>query len=166
MNKKTFIGSTFAAVAAIVAASSFISCSSDDEYYEGGNYTLANKRMTRGEITVIPTPQDSIRDDNDKDETDGDTLRSPYRTFSEVCVKCYYCGDEPWQGKDVYVSGEIYKYKESNYYVGEVTDVKIDIPVTGPNVYVNSAGEFGASINVTFTTLLGYGYMGSTYISY
>ena len=58
------------------------------------------------------------------------------------------------------------KYKESNYYVGEVTDVKIDIPVTGPNVYVNSAGEFGASINVTFTTLLGYGYMGSTYISY
>ena len=36
MNKKTFIGGTFAAVAAIVAASSFISCSSDaesDDYY-------------------------------------------------------------------------------------------------------------------------------------
>ena len=26
---------------------SVISCSSDDEYYEGGNYTLANKRVTR-----------------------------------------------------------------------------------------------------------------------
>ncbi len=47
MNKKTFIGGTFAAVAAIVAASSFISCSSDDEYYENGNYTLANQRMSR-----------------------------------------------------------------------------------------------------------------------
>ena len=60
MNKKTIIGGTFAAVAAIVAASSFISCSSDDEYYENGNYTLANKRMTRSGIEPglpsIPPP--------------------------------------------------------------------------------------------------------------
>lgn len=63
MNKKTFIGGVFAAVAAIVAASSFISCSSDDEYYENGNYTLANKRMTRSGIEgddVPVTPPDNL----------------------------------------------------------------------------------------------------------
>ncbi len=63
MNKKTFIGGTFAAVAAIVAASSFISCSSDDEYYEGGNYTLANRRMSRSSIEgddVPVTPPDHL----------------------------------------------------------------------------------------------------------
>ena len=48
--KKLIYRGILAAVAAIVAASSFISCSSDDEYYENGNYTLANKRMTRSSI--------------------------------------------------------------------------------------------------------------------
>lgn len=50
MNRKFISSGAFAAVAAIVAASSFISCSSEDEYYENGNYTLANKRMTRSSI--------------------------------------------------------------------------------------------------------------------
>ena len=60
MNRKFISGGAFAAVAAIVAASSFISCSSDDEYYENGNYTLANRRMTRsgieGGLSVVPPP--------------------------------------------------------------------------------------------------------------
>ena len=60
MNKKTFIGGTFAAVAAIVAASSFISCSSDDEYYENGNYTLANKKMTRAAEIYTSVYSDTV----------------------------------------------------------------------------------------------------------
>ena len=60
MNRKFISSGAFAAVAAIVAASSFISCSSDDEYYENGNYTLANKRMTRSTETYTPLPSDTI----------------------------------------------------------------------------------------------------------
>ena len=51
--KKLIYRGILAPVAAIVAASSFISCSSDDEYYENGNYTLANHRMSRSSETNI-----------------------------------------------------------------------------------------------------------------
>lgn len=60
MNRKFISSGAFAAVAAIVAASSFISCSSDDEYYENGNYTLANKRMTRSAETFVPVCSDTV----------------------------------------------------------------------------------------------------------
>ncbi len=60
MDRKIISGGAFAAVAAIVAASSFISCSSDDDYYENGNYTLANKRMTRSAETFVPVCSDTV----------------------------------------------------------------------------------------------------------
>lgn len=52
MNKKVIYGGICAATMVITAAFSVISCNSDDEYYEGGNYTLAKQRVTRG---VEPT---------------------------------------------------------------------------------------------------------------
>lgn len=52
--KKIILGGVCATALVISAAVSVISCSGDDEYYEGGNYTLANKRMTRSEEFHYP----------------------------------------------------------------------------------------------------------------
>lgn len=48
MNKKVIYGGICAATLVFTAAISVISCSNDEEYYEGGNYTLAKQRLTRG----------------------------------------------------------------------------------------------------------------------
>lgn len=46
--KKIILGGVCATTLVVSAAVSVISCSGDEECYEGGNYTLANKRVTRG----------------------------------------------------------------------------------------------------------------------
>lgn len=48
MNKKVICDGICAAALVFTAAISVIGCSNDEEYYEGGNYTLAKQRMTRG----------------------------------------------------------------------------------------------------------------------
>lgn len=47
MKKKLILCGVCTIALILAAAVSVVSCSSDDEYYEGGNYTLANKRVTR-----------------------------------------------------------------------------------------------------------------------
>ena len=47
-NRKIIFGGVCATGIAVAAMLSVISCSGDEEYYEGGNYTLAKKRVTRG----------------------------------------------------------------------------------------------------------------------
>lgn len=42
------LGGLCATALTAAAVLSVVSCSGDDEYYEGGNYTLANRRVTRG----------------------------------------------------------------------------------------------------------------------
>lgn len=55
MNKKVICGGICAATLVFTAAISVISCSTDDEYYAEGNYTLAKKHMTRSvEGNVVP----------------------------------------------------------------------------------------------------------------
>ena len=46
--KKIIFGGVCATALFVSAAVSVISCSGDEEYYKNGNYTLANKRVTRG----------------------------------------------------------------------------------------------------------------------
>ena len=48
MKRKFIFGGVCATGIAAAAMLSVISCSGDDEFYEGGNYTLAKKRVTRG----------------------------------------------------------------------------------------------------------------------
>lgn len=48
MKREFLVGSLCATALTITAALSVVSCSNDDEYYEDSNYTLANKRVTRG----------------------------------------------------------------------------------------------------------------------
>lgn len=46
--KKIILGGVCATTLVISAAVSVVSCGGDEEYYKNGNYTLANKRVTRG----------------------------------------------------------------------------------------------------------------------
>lgn len=47
MKKKLILCGVCTIALILAAAVSVVSCSNDDEYYEGGNYTLAYKRVTR-----------------------------------------------------------------------------------------------------------------------
>lgn len=62
--RKIIFGGVCATGIAVAAMLSVISCSGDDEIYEGGNYTLAKKRVTRGtpgDQGFIPGPSVSYR---------------------------------------------------------------------------------------------------------
>ena len=48
--RKIIFGGVCATGIAVAAMLSVVSCSGDDECYEGGNYTLAKKRVTRSEL--------------------------------------------------------------------------------------------------------------------
>lgn len=48
MKRKIIFGGVCTIGIAVAAMLSVVSCSGDDEIYEGGNYTLAKKRVTRG----------------------------------------------------------------------------------------------------------------------
>lgn len=52
--EKIIFGGVCATALFVSAAVSVISCSGDEEYYENGNYTLANKRVTRSEEFHYP----------------------------------------------------------------------------------------------------------------
>ena len=57
MNNKIIYGSICAVVMGFAAAVSVCSCNGDDEYYEGGNYTLARQRVTRSAEPNVPGAQ-------------------------------------------------------------------------------------------------------------
>ena len=52
--EKIIFGGVCATALFVSAAVSVVSCSGDEEYYKNGNYTLANKRVTRSEEFHYP----------------------------------------------------------------------------------------------------------------
>ena len=153
MDRKIISGGAFAAVAAIVAASSFISCSSDDEYYENGNYTLANKRMTRSTETYTPLPSDTIYTNYNfvfnpvQPYTDQGVLL-PNEISANVDVMTYKIGITPCV--------EMKGYSWSSDFI--VTGVSFKLDGSFPGRYILCAG--GTYIYDTGRNIEYYGYEG------
>ena len=159
MNKKVIYGGICAATLVFTAAISVISCSNEDEYYAGGNYTLAKQRVTRGVEPGGPSgPSNKPSKDSTKESL---TL---YKSFTNEEVICTWCGDPSIGVKAVVVSGNVYK-DTLGRYTGKITSAKVDIDVmTGPYADISNITANGASISAGFTTRLGYGYIGSKQI--
>lgn len=107
MNKKVIYGGICAATLVFTAAISVVSCSNDDEYYAGGNYTLAKQRVTRG---VEPTqPVEAVCKD---------TLHTSYDFHFERVVY----GEYP-----VYVDATVYimTYKKGEKPIAEMQSYSI-----------------------------------------